>query len=91
MSGTNNDGGPAFPQPNIAGPHGLEFPYDGHGRGGLSLRAWLAGQAITGAANNETAAWRLDPADKTRAQTIAEEALMYADALIAALNEGSRR
>ncbi len=42
-----DDGGPAFPQPMFVGPNGqLDYPWNGWGMGGLSLRDWLAGQAF---------------------------------------------
>lgn len=43
---TTNDGGPAFPQPNQEYANGqIEY-----GHPGMSVRTWLAGQALSGLA-----------------------------------------
>ena len=46
MSNKINDGGPAFPVPSV----GTGDPRDGMTRGsdGMSVRTWLAGQAMSG-------------------------------------------
>lgn len=66
MSALINDGGPAFPIP----PVGTGDPRDGMSCGcaGMSLRAYLAGQAIAGLAlqtsnDNATADWAVNLAD----------------------------
>ena len=68
MSEPQNDGGPAFAAPQN-GP-------DGCTQYGMSLRAWLAGQAL--AAHN----WRLMDTDPV---ILANECVARADALIEAL------
>lgn len=77
-----NDGGPAFPHTHIIGINGML--HDAQSVGGMSLRAYFAGQAMqaTIPANYHMSAvgtrW-LDPG------TAAKEAVDAADALIAAL------
>ena len=83
MSAEIDDGGPAFPQ------HKFEPTGGGGGHwtsvGGASLLEWIAGQIMSGLCANKPyqneASWR---AASVRA-AMAEEAVLSADALIAAL------
>lgn len=61
-----NDGGPAFPCRKEDLPYGCE---------GMSLRAWLAGQALAGMADSDGGI-----------RDIAHDAVRIADATIAELN-----
>ena len=75
-----HDGGPAFPRCNEIH-EGIDY-----GGGGMSLRAWLAGMAITGAFD------RSGEKDysclQTMAKDIATDACAVADALITELETG---
>jgi len=55
-----NDGGPAFPEAIAVGPSGDVYP----GMGGMSLRDWFAGQALTGLISSSEAHFRGDSSDK---------------------------
>lgn len=68
-----NDGGPAFPEPGLAGLPNGEFI---HGRAGMPLRDYFAAKAMQGFCA------RYD--DFTQLRQIAEEAYVLADAMIAA-------
>ena len=64
---TINDGGPAFPIPDVPYPNGNVQ----HGWNGMSLRDWFAGQALTGVdvttaapPADVIAAWCYDIADE---------------------------
>ena len=78
MSNTNrvNDGGPAFPCHTNPLPGKLA-----NAPQGMSLRAWMAGQALAGLLANEHV-WEEIPATK-----IAAYAISQADALIAELEK----
>ncbi|MBW6400024.1 hypothetical protein KPL78_19340 [Roseomonas sp. HJA6] len=74
-----NDGGPAFPVPNI----------DDDGRswqpkGGMSLRDWIAGQALNGMLAHATRYRPRVGASRNWHEAIAEEAYEIADAMLAA-------
>lgn len=68
---TVNDGGPAFPNPETE-----QYPAEK----GMSLRAWLAGQAIAGLVQFADAPTKLKPAE------MAEAACNIADAVIKRLS-----
>lgn len=73
------DGGPAFPVPDVTHPNGqIQW-----GANGMSLRAWLAGQALSGMLANPGT--DLDPDELE--QLMIEGPLAIADAMIAALNK----
>jgi hypothetical protein len=75
MSAVKN-GGPAFPQthaqPTPGG--GIHYTHDG----GMTLRDWFAGQAISGACSPAPDGWSISPSDH------AEWAYQMADAMLAA-------
>ena len=71
---TIDDGGPAFPQ-----------EYTGNGAWkGMSLRAWLAGQALNGVMSDSGISFK-GKNDVEIAKSVAEYVLVLADAVIAAL------
>lgn len=79
------DGGPAFPRPahfnnDIAN-------YDNYAQEGMTLRAWLTGQAIAGICGDGHTFW-----DSSQMQgnpeAIAQKAVEIADAALAVLAEG---
>jgi hypothetical protein len=73
---TINDGGPAFPVPDVYHPNGqIEY-----GSPGMSLRAYFAGQALSGILANTTA---VDLSEGS----VAKASVTLADALIAELNK----
>lgn len=74
MTNTINDGGPAFPLPDFAHPSGQVES----GTRGMSLRAYLAGQALAGLLANQYAY-------NGNHEDVAEQAVNYADAVIARL------
>lgn len=69
-----DDGGPAFPRP---------YSEDGAAQGGMSLRDWFAGQALTrlSAMHFKAAEARADPHDATA--DIAFMCYLQADAMLA--------
>ena len=71
-----DDGGPAFPRPSGPGQENV----DTTAQHGMSLRAWLAGQALTGMLAN--------PAYSSSDYGYARDAVMYADAVIRELKGG---
>lgn len=78
MSKGVNDGGPAFPMPHVSNVNNGTMEW---GESGMSLRAWLAGQALTS---------RGLYGANVREKEVAEECVRIADALIAKLNEGNQ-
>lgn len=70
-----NDGGPAFPHTHIIGINGML--HDTQSIGGMSLRAYFAGLAMQAAIAGRDCAF--DP------QKVASTSVIFADALIAAL------
>jgi hypothetical protein len=87
MSNKINDGGPAFPVPSV----GTGDPRDGMTRGsdGMSVRTWLAGQALPSilsyALNYET---HCDaPKNPWTQEAVIALAVSYADKMIAALEK----
>jgi len=72
-----NDGGPAFPIPGHANPGLLK---SAKSVPGMSLRAWLAGQALVGL---------IGPEDVSEAVVIMNSrlAVLYADAMLAELEK----
>lgn len=77
-----DDGGPAFPIPMTAFPDGrVTDPYNGYGMGGMSLRAWFAGQALCGLVQ--------DP-NMTTSERAVEGAIEMADLMIAKLKGPSK-
>jgi hypothetical protein len=88
MSTKINDGGPAFPKP-----YGVEHVTSG----GMSLRAYFAGQApisaleISDSVRDAEAELGLNSGEYTYAdhyhRLVAKKAVQYADALIAELNK----
>lgn len=74
-----NDGGPAFPNPMYRCENGnVDFPWDGYGMGGMSLRDWFAGQVLAGLWANPRDDYTVAREDK------AVEAYRQADAMLAA-------
>lgn len=77
MSNQINDGGPAFPRTGV----------DGHTspQTGMSLRIWLAGQALNGwaAGRNHT----MMTFENSKHEDVAKACLKYADAIIRAAQE----
>ena len=69
------DGGPAFPQPCGSNGYPANSPY-GIAGGGMSLREYYAGQALSGLMANENNRAAYDP------ESCASECIKYADALI---------
>jgi hypothetical protein len=85
---TKPDGGLAFPQPIAVGPDGVAFPGHYGPNAGMSLRDWLAGQAIAGAVNAsaETLGLFASLAEKQGRESpeiVASLAYELADAMIA--------
>lgn len=81
MNTTQDDGGPAFPQPQGTDPHGS--PYSAReidGDSGMSLRDWLAGQSLS----SMDYGWF---GSSTRIREMAQEAYNIADAMLAARKE----
>lgn len=68
---TRDDGGPAFPEP---GRHG-----------GMSVRTWLAGQALAGPSLVKVMDYGLGYGGKEAPEDLAREAVRLADETIAAL------
>lgn len=83
MSEPIDDGGSAFPFGQISEITGQ--PINGYFSAGMSLRAWLAGQALAGALANPHASGDVD----ANIDLIARGACMLADAVIAELKGGS--
>lgn len=74
-----NDGGPAFPIPDVAHPNGqIQF-----GANGMTLRDWFAGQALAGMASNGSY-------DQMTWEEQARAAYGAADAMLMAREGGSR-
>jgi len=83
MSKPINDGGPAFPQAGRTLPNGTyEWPVEG-----MSLRDWLAGQALAGWCSASPTV-RKEPLNMTEghAESIATGCYRYADAMLEARN-----
>lgn len=86
-----NDGGPAFPHTHIIGINGML--HDTQSIGGMSLRAYFAGQAMqamltSGYSFPSAAAMIRDKAEQageTVEQFVCRNAAKHADAMIAAL------
>ena len=78
MNTPSNDGGPAFPQPDVYHPSG-QIQY---GTPGMSLRDWFAGQALAGM-------WACSVV-RGNARELAETAYRNADAMIAARQKGTQ-
>lgn len=82
-----DDGGYAFPNPALAN-EAFQPSYD---MGGMSLRDWLAGQAVASGACNgfvpeqTLAEWFGDETGIRTERIVARQAVAIADALIAAL------
>ena len=74
MSEPIKDGGPAFSGYTVNGP--AKFPVRVY-HPGMTLRDWLAGQALAGSINNKL--WNVFPLEKH-----AEECYRFADAMLAA-------
>jgi hypothetical protein len=70
---TTNDGGPAFPRPESRGTSGAITL---HGQNGMTLRDYLAGQALVGLMSDQTI--------KAMPDDFAESAYLAADAMLAA-------
>jgi len=86
---TIKDGGTAFPVSDTVYPSGAIQ----HGSNGMSLRAWLAGQALNGIASNQS---QLDGQQErairfgvTIETMTAKTAVKMADALLAELEVGT--
>jgi len=79
------DGGPAFPRPKWWPTDG-DPDHDGHPQGGMTLRDWLAGQALAAA----YAHWSKVLEQDTRNTIDVVPALAYqiADAMLRARREG---
>lgn len=78
-----NNGGPAFPRDSYIHPRGeFEWPNDG-----MSLRAWLAGQALASIGSDYHASGEVNEQAKAHAAMIAEHVCNIADAIIAKLEE----
>jgi hypothetical protein len=79
---TINDGGPAFPVPDVYHPNGqIEY-----GSPGMSLRAYFAGQALQGWLASYSPELQHPAADDCE-RWVAELSVKMADALIAELNK----
>ena len=70
----NNDGGPAFPHPALAN-EAFQPSYD---MGGMTLRDWFAGQALS------SIYMRFVPDAEPEADDVATQAYIIADAMIEA-------
>lgn len=81
----NDDGGPAFPREAYVNPNGVAVRT---GSDGMSLRAYLAGQAMVGVI--KVYAGGTPSGSETRAQMCARLSVAYADALIAELAKGGK-
>lgn len=81
MSEPIDDGGPAFPVPDVHHPSGrIQF-----GSSGMSLRDWFAGQALTGMIPIEYAPnGQINSQAKKHALVVASHAYNIADAMLAA-------
>lgn len=79
----SNDGGPAFPGAYTVYPH--KGPVEGVvvAEGGMSLRDWIAGQALSG--------WLSDPSATASPEDTAERIYQYADAMLAERAKGGRQ
>ncbi len=82
-----NDGGPAFPRPDVTWPVGHEHGTEG--QSGMSTRTWLAGQAMKGLMSNPVS-WAKVIAqaaefERSQAEQLAKMACHSADALLAEL------
>jgi hypothetical protein len=75
-----SDGGPAFPQPSWGTPEAKDWPANGWGMGGMSLRDWYAGCALTGLL---TWATHPDLVSPNRRKAV-DAAYEYADAMLKA-------
>jgi hypothetical protein len=82
MGEKKNDGGPAFPQPDLSG-YGMGPQEDENGMyqvAGMTLRDWFAGQYMAGVLGGEAGS-------HLRSDTLARDAYAYADAMIAERNK----
>lgn len=80
MADTNkNDGGPAYPVPDVRDEYGNGI-YEG-GRG-MSFRDWLAGQALEGMLAHSTRYRPREGAPSNWHEAISEEAYQIADAML---------
>jgi hypothetical protein len=78
-----NDGGPAFPVPDIYHPNGqIEY-----GAAGMSLRDWFAGQALAGMIAKLP---DIPLHDDDALFYIAKRSLMQAEAMLEARKEGAK-
>jgi len=78
METKRNDGGPAFPQPEI---NGDPINSWARGCGGLSVRDWFAGQALAGYCT------RYNQPNNGVPESVAEDAYTLADAMLKARGE----
>lgn len=73
---------PAFPQPFIQNERGVDFQFDGYGRGGITIRQYFAAKALQGMMSNPSIV------DTFSAhQTLAKQAFILADEMMKAENE----
>ncbi len=91
MSEARKDGGPAFPEAIAIGTSGDIYP----GMGGMSLRDWFAGQAISICSGNMRE-YDLEKAfggrnTITTEEIIAHQAYTLADAMLAASANGGNQ
>lgn len=86
MGEKKNDGGPAFPQPDLSG-YGMGPRADENGMyqvAGMTLRDWFAGQALVEWSSTLTRGIGTDEIQKAR---IAKICYQFADAMIAERNK----
>lgn len=51
---------PAFPNPIHASERGIQFPFDGHFRGGITVRQYYAAKAMQGLVSSNGDSWIAD-------------------------------
>ncbi len=84
-----NDGGPAFPTPPLPVVSGVaagqwSTTYQPIPSAGMSLREWYAGKALQGLLSNPKICDTLLALGKLRFAGVAQDAFVYADAMLAA-------
>jgi len=77
------DGGPAYPQPLTDNHGSMDYPSNGWGLGGMSLRDYMASAALTGILNYFPVVSREDLDSTERQKRLAKHAYDMADAMIA--------
>lgn len=73
---------PAFPQQFIQNERGVDFPFDGYGRGGITIRQYFAAKALQGIMSNPSIVDTFSAHQK-----LAKQAFILADEMMKAENE----